>query len=82
MSINKVGSFDGIQFYESECVPEEVEVHRQERKWAHRLMWRRNQRFNIAYEFGALINKAERTMVMHPKTAARMMALLEKGMKQ
>lgn len=79
--MNKVGSFDGIQIYESLCVPEQTETHRQERKWAHRVMWRRNQRFRFTYELCALINKAERTMVMHPASAAKMMATLETGIK-
>ena len=39
----------GMQITPSFALTETKEVHRQERKWAHRVMYRREQRFRITY---------------------------------
>jgi hypothetical protein len=52
---------------ESIMVPEFMEGHRQERKWAHRVMWQRSRRFNITMVRGALIGP-NGTVFVHPNT--------------
>ncbi|MBD8671573.1 hypothetical protein [Pseudomonas lurida] len=56
----------GVRIYADACIPERQERHRQERKWAHRVMWRRGQRFKI--ETGPVIIVIAGAWYAHPST--------------
>lgn len=55
-----------VRLQSDPCIPERQERHRQERKWAHRVMWRRGQRFKI--ETGPVIIVIAGTWYAHPST--------------
>lgn len=55
-----------MKVVESLFVPEFMEGHRQERKWAHRVMWQRGRRFKITMVRGVLIFSG--VVHMHPNT--------------
>jgi hypothetical protein len=55
-----------MRVVESLFVPEFIEGHRQERKWAHRVMWQRNRRFKITMVRGLLMVGG--VAHMHPNT--------------
>ncbi|MGK8471183.1 hypothetical protein ACRS34_09580 [Stutzerimonas stutzeri] len=69
--------FSGTQVIESVFIPEFKEVHRQERKWAHRVMWNRNQRFKIKSERVVLLVGG--VLHAHPNTAKIIYAQIAKA---
>lgn len=60
----------GLQVYADQYVPETQEVHRQERKWARRCMWKRDQRFTITT--APLILRTSIGLFAHPNTVERL----------
>ncbi len=58
--------FAGLQIRADKYIPETKEVHRQERKWAHRCMWKRYQRFTI--KTTPLILRTANGLFAHPNT--------------
>lgn len=58
--------FNGMEIHESLSVPEFKESHRKERKWAHRLMFKRYQRFTYKYERVVISMGGE--LYVHPNT--------------
>lgn len=41
--------YNGVELISDSCIPEKLEKHRQERKWARRVMFERFRRFDIQY---------------------------------
>lgn len=56
--------FSGMQLIVDPCMPKTKEVHRQERKWAHRVMFERWRRFNVKH--GPVVYFFEGKVVCHP----------------
>ena len=65
----------GLQVTTDPLVSEFREVHRQERKWARRVMFERYRRFDIKYQ--PMILKAGDRVFMHPKTWEKINAQLQ-----
>lgn len=57
------------------CIPEFKESHRQERKWAHRMMWRRYQRFTFKQARVVII--MDNVIIAHPNTVDLMMKSID-----
>lgn len=64
---SEAGALVGMKVMESESVPEFKESRGQERKWAHRVMWNRSQRFKIKRE--RMVIAFEGALIAHPNTA-------------
>lgn len=62
--------FAGLQIHADKYIPETKEVHRQERKWAHRCMWQRDQRFTI--KTTPLLLRTANGLFAHPNTVERL----------
>lgn len=45
--MSQTARYNGMTVHADPHVPELVESHRQERKWAHRVMWQRTRRFDV-----------------------------------
>jgi len=56
----------GVPIFSVESIPFMKETHRQERKWAHRKMWKRNERFKIKKE--CVVMALNGAMYANPKT--------------
>ena len=57
----------GMPVMESPAIPEFKQVHKEDRKWARRVMWQRERRFNIKMERVVIL--LDGAMHMHPNTA-------------
>lgn len=58
--------FGGIRVVADPAVPEFKESHRQERKWARRVMFERYRRFDIKYERVMFCYNGQ--TIVHPNT--------------
>lgn len=65
---------NGRAIHADPCIPEFKESHRQERKWAHRVMWRRYQRFTVKQERVVIIMGD--MIVTHPNTLELMKKII------
>ncbi|MFJ3685561.1 hypothetical protein [Pseudomonas sp. NPDC090208] len=60
--------YNGMRVVAELAVPEFIESHRKERKWAHRVMWNRDQRFTITQH--RVFMNVGGCLFAHPKTVA------------
>lgn len=68
---------NGMQVFESASLPEWRETHRQERKWAARVMHNRNQRFKIKLERAVFIING--SMHVHPNTYEELKSAVDRS---
>lgn len=64
MTVNAM--YNGIEVKADPFLPEFIDLHKKERKWAHRVMWRRCQRFTITQR--RLYIKVGSCLHAHPNT--------------
>lgn len=57
----------GLQVIVDPCMPQTKEVHRQERKWAHRVMHERSRRFKVKHD--PVVYVFDCKVVCHPLVA-------------
>jgi hypothetical protein len=65
-TMNKTARYNGMTVLADPHVPELVESHRQERKWAHRVMWQRGQRFKVTT--CRMFLRMGSALIAHPNT--------------
>lgn len=68
---------NGMQVFELAALPEWRETHRQERKWAHRVMHNRDQRFKVKLERAILIING--SMHVHPNTYKELKSAIDRS---
>lgn len=69
-------ALSGIPFRPVSCLPEFQEGHRQERKWARRVMFDRYRRFDVRRD--RVVYFHEGVMLCHPNTYELIKAALPK----
>ena len=71
-------SMSGVSVHADPSLPEFKETHRQERKWAHRVMWNRHQRFTVFQRL--LVVKTGGKLFAHPNTVERLKGMTIVGL--
>lgn len=71
-----MNSLGGVQVFSDPCIPKFKEVHRRERKWAHRLMWKRGQRFAVKTE--PMVIWLSGNLYCHPENLDRLLSVVNK----
>lgn len=72
-------SMAGYELYANPLLTVSKEVHRRERKWAHRVMYQRDRRFIIRVEQvpSSEVIQIGARLFMHPQTLARVKQALD-----
>lgn len=69
--------FQGLQLIAMPEMPEKKIVHRQERKWARRVMYQRARRFD--YTYADVVTRVGSQLFAHPAVIERIERAVEKA---